>query len=224
MMLKNLLGGLVLVALASGCGPRLRHADASSPSASTTAPEPPLAKISLKYDAAKVGADHKYTQDGSFTVSGLFYDKDGAPKDATVNVALQTADGQTSRAYALDMAPLVGVQAKVEMWDDGFLTVVIPEGENPKPGFQTSNQNIKAAALAIPGKEPSTCYFGKDVLEGDLRLALCDLQTDSPRLAFVDSTPEMAASAGPVTEQAPAGAAQPEAAQPGAEAAPAKSN
>jgi hypothetical protein len=213
-MMKTTMGYLVVLALASGCGPRLRHADANAP-AETTAPEAPLAKMSVKYDSAKVGADHKYTQDGTFTVSGLFYDKDGAPKDATVNVALQTSEGQTTRSYAVDFATLAGTQAKVEMWDDGFLTVVIPEGENPTPGFQTSNPNIKAAALAEPGKEPSTCYFGKEVLEGDLRLALCDLQTQSPRLAFVDSTPEMAASAGPVQQQPEAEpAAEPAAAAP----------
>ena len=200
MKLKTMMGGLVVLALAQGCGPRLRHADANAP-ATTTAAEAPLAKMSVKYDQAKVGADHKYTQDGTFVVSGLFYDAAGNPKDATVKVALQNNAGQTTRSYAVDVSTLAGSQAKVEMWDDGFLTVVIPEGENPTPGFQTSNPNIKAAALAEPGKEPSTCYFGKEVLEGDLRLALCDLQTPSPRLAFVDSTPEMAASAGPVPEQ-----------------------
>jgi len=213
MKLKTMFGGLVVLALAGGCGERLRHADANAPT-TTTAPEAPLAKMSVKYDQAKVGADHKYTQDGTFTVSGLFYDAEGNPKDATVKVALSTNEGQTTRSYAVDTATLAGSQAKVEMWDDGFLTVVIPEGENPTPGFQTSNPNIKAAALAEPGKEPSTCYFGKEVLEGDLRLALCDLQTPSPRLAFVDSTPEMAASAGPVAQE-------PAAEQPGAAPAPA---
>ena len=211
MILKTMMGGVMVVALASGCGPRLRHADAAAP-ATTTAPEAPLAKMTVQYDTTKVGADKKYTQEGSFTVAGLFYDASGAPKDATVKVALQTTEGQTVRSYAVDLATLAGTQAKVEMWDDGFLTVVIPEGENAKPGFQTSNPNIKAAALAVPGQAPSTCYFGKDVLEGDLRIALCDLQTESPRLAFVDSTPEMAAAAGPV--QAPA-------AEPGTEPAPA---
>jgi hypothetical protein len=197
MMLKTMMGSLVVLVLVSGCGQRLRHGDAAAPETATAA-EAPLAKMSVQHDAAKVGADHKYTQEGTFTVSGLFYDKDGAAKDATVKVSLQTAEGQTTRAYALELASLAGTQAKVEMWDDGFLTVVIPEGENPKPGFQTSNPNIKAAALAVPGQAPSTCYFSKDVVDGELRLALCDLQTDSPRLAFVDSTPEMAASAGPV--------------------------
>jgi len=218
MMLKTMMGCAVVLALASGCGPRLRH-DAAAPAGGTetTAPEAPLAKMSVQLDAAKIGADKKYTQDGTFTVSGLFYDKEGAPKDATVKVALQTAEGQTTRSYALDVTPLAGSQAKVEMWDDGFLTVVIPEGENPAPAFQTSNPNIKAAALAEAGKEPSTCYFGKEVLDGQLRLALCDLQTQSPRLAFVDATPEMAASAGPVAPPA----AEP-AAEPAAPAAPAK--
>ena len=213
-MMKTMMGCFVVLALASGCGERLRHADANSPATEQTAPEAPLAKMSVKYDQAKVGADHKYTQDGTFVVSGLFYDAEGNPKDATVKVALSNNEGQTTRSYAVDISTLAGSQAKVEMWDDGFLTVVIPEGENPTPGFQTSTPNIKAAALAEPGKEPSTCYFGKDVLEGELRLALCDLQTPSPRLAFVDSTPEMAASAGPVPQQ-PAGE------QPAAEPAPA---
>src|SRR5262245_22153198 len=143
MMLKTMLGGLVVVALAGGCGPRLRHADSAE--STTTAPEAPLAKMTVHYDSAKVGADHKYTQEGTFTVGGLFYDEDNAPKDATVKVAVQQSEGQTVRSYAVDIATLAGTQAKVEMWDDGFLTVVIPEGENAKPGFQTSNPNIKAA-------------------------------------------------------------------------------
>jgi hypothetical protein len=214
MKLKTMMGGLVVLALASGCGERLRHADANSPETTTIAGEAPLAKMSVKYDQAKIGADKKYTQDGTFTVSGLFYDAAGNPKDATVKVALATNEGQTTRSYAVDVTTLAGSQAKVEMWDDGFLTVVIPEGDNPTPGFQTSNQNIKAAALAEPGKEPSTCYFGKEVLEGELRLALCDLQTPTPRLAFVDSTPEMAASAGPVPEQPAEGAPAPAPAAP----------
>ncbi|HWO12087.1 MAG TPA: hypothetical protein VNN80_21480 [Polyangiaceae bacterium] len=218
MMLKTMMSGLVVLSFMGGCGERLRHADANAPT-STVAPEAPLAKMSVQYDAAKVGADRKYTQDGTFTVSGLFYDKDGAAKDATVKVALQTNGGQTTRSYALDFAALAGTQAKVQMWDDGFLTIVIPEGENSKPAFGTSNENIKAAALAVPGQEPSTCYFGKEVLDGELRIALCDLQGQSPRLAFVDSTAEMAAEAGPV----PPAAAESAAPAP-APAAPAPAN
>ena len=217
MKLKKMLGGLVLAMLASGCGPRLKPA-ADAAEASGEAPEAPLAKMSVQHDAAKLDATtHKYTQDGQFKVSGLFYDAAGEPREATVNVAVQNASGAVSRAYALDLTDLVGTQAKVEMWDDGFLTVVIPPGETPTPGFQTSNTNIRAAALEVPGQGPSTCYFGKEVLDGDLRFALCDLQTETPRLAFVDSTPKMAASAGPV-EQPAAGAEPAPAAEPAAPA------
>jgi hypothetical protein len=192
----------------------LKHAEA--PDAATAAANAPLAKISVKYDESKLGADHKYTEDGQFTVSGLFY-KDGEPKDATVKVALQKSDAAVTRSYSIDLAEVAGSSTKVEMWDDGFLTVVIPPGEAPKPGFATSNQNIKAVSLEAPGQPPSTCYFGKEVLEGQIRFALCDLQTDSPRLSFVDAVPDPA----PAPAAAEPSAAEPAAPEPAA-AAPKK--
>jgi hypothetical protein len=201
MMSMRTIGGLMLVVLASGCGPRLRR-EAEAPA--VPGGDTPVAKMSVTYDPAKVDASHKYTQDGQFTVAGLFY-KDGQPKDAIVKVSLKTADGgQMSRAYEIELADLAGSSAKVEMWDDGFLTVVIPEGDAPKPGFQTSNANIKAASFEAAGQAPSTCYFGKEVLDGQIRFALCELQTESPRLAFVDAVPE-APAAGPEAAPAPAG-------------------
>jgi hypothetical protein len=199
MMSMRTMGGLLVLVLASGCGPRLRH-DAQSPAAA--AADAPLAKMSVSYDPAKLDASHKYTRDGQFTVGGLFY-KDGQPKDVVVKVSLKPGEGgQVSRAYELELADLAGSTAKVEMWDDGFLTVVIPSGEAAKPGFQTSNTNIKAASLEQPGQAPSTCYFGKEVLDGQIRFALCELQTDSPRLAFVDAVPDAPA---PGPEAPPAG-------------------
>jgi hypothetical protein len=188
MKLMRMMSGLVLVALASGCGERLRHAD--DPKGAAALPDAPVAKISVKYEEAKLDTEHKYTSDGQFKVAGLFY-KDGEPLEATVKVSLKTVEGGTViRVYDLDLAEIAGTVAKVEMWDDGFLTVAIPTGDAPKPGFQTSNENIKAAALEIPGQAPSTCYFGKEVLDGQIRFALCELQTEAPRLAFVDAVPE----------------------------------
>jgi hypothetical protein len=204
MMLKRTMSAGVLLVLASGCGPRLRHADDPG---KMPAADAPVANITLKYDDSKLGPDHKYTEDGQFTVSGLFY-KDGEAKDATVKVALVKSDAGVSRTYSLDLAEVAGSSAKVQMWDDGFLTVVIPTGEAPKPGFQTSNQNIKAVSLEVPGQQPSTCYFGKDVLDGQIRFSLCELQTDSPKLGFVDAVPD-ATQAAPAAAE-PAGAAAPE--------------
>jgi hypothetical protein len=201
MMSKRTMGGLLLLVLASACGPRLRREPEApvAPGADT-----PVAKMAVNYDSAKLNAEHKYSQDGQFTVAGLFY-KDGQPKDAVVKVSLKTGEsGQVSRAYEIELAELAGASAKVEMWDDGMLTVVIPEGEQPKPGFQTSNENIKAASLEQPGQAPSTCYFGKDVLDGQIRFALCELQTEAPRLAFVDAVPEAPAPAAPAPDAAPA--------------------
>jgi hypothetical protein len=207
MMQMRTMSGLILVALAIGCGPRLKHAEA--PDAATAAAEAPLAKISVKYDESKLGADRKYTEDGQFTVSGLFY-KDGEPKDATVKVALQKSDTAVTRSYSIDLAEVAGTSTKIEMWDDGFLTVVIPAGESPKPGFATSNQNIKAVSLEAPGQAPSTCYFGKEVFDGQIRFALCELQTDSPRVSFVDAVPDPAAAPAPAAEPAAAEPAAPE--------------
>lgn len=208
MKLMRMMSSLVLVAAVIGCGERLRRAD--SPQSAGALPDAPVAKMSVQYEEAKLDSEHKYTSDGQFKVGGLFY-KDGEPQDTTVKVSLKTVEGGTViRVYDLDLAELAGSVAKVEMWDDGFLTVAIPSGDDPKPGFQTSNENIKAAALEIPGQAPSTCYFGKEILDGQIRFALCELQTDAPRLAFVDAVPEAApaapaeAGAAPAAEAAPA--------------------
>jgi hypothetical protein len=207
-MKKTVLGGLLLVALASACGPRLKRADDASSGTASALPEVPVAKMSVKYEDSKLDAEHKYTEDGQFTVSGLFY-KDDQPTDATVKVALQKSDAGLSRAYTIDVAALQGAAAKVEMWDDGFLTVVIPDTEAPKPGFQTSNQNVKAVSLEQPGQAASTCYFGKEILDGKIRFALCDLQTETPRIAFVDAVPEAAPAAGAPAAEPAAEPAQP---------------
>jgi hypothetical protein len=203
MMMSMRTIGLVVLVLASGCGPRLRPA-ADAPVGAAAAANTPVAKMSVRYEDAKLDTEHKYTADGQFTVGGLFY-KDGEPTDAVVKVSLKNADGVVSRAYEIDLAPLAGASAKVEMWDDGLLTVVIPPGDAPKPGFETSNPNIKAASLEQPGQAPSTCYFGKEVLDGKIRFALCELQTEAPRLAFVDAVPEApAGNPAPAGEPAPA--------------------
>ena len=208
-MSKQTLGGLLLLVLASGCGPRLKG-EANAPGASAAAvPDAPVANMTVQYDAAKLDAEHKYTSDGQFTVSGLFYDQDGNVKDLVVKVSLVNAEGQVSRSYELDLVSVAGTTAKVQMWDDGFLTVVVPDEEAPKPGLQTSNTNVKAASLEQPGQPASTCYFGKDVLDGQIRFALCELQTDSPRLAFVDAVPEAPAAGDPAASAAPAGDAAP---------------
>jgi hypothetical protein len=210
MMLMRMMTGVVLVALMSGCGERLRRAD--DPASAASLPEAPVANISVEYEEAKLDGEHKYIADGQFKVAGLFY-KDGEPQDATVKVSLKTVEGGTViRSYDFDLAELAGTAAKVEMWDDGTLTVAIPAGDAPKPGFQTSNTNIKAAALEIPGQAPSTCYFGKQVLDGQIRFALCELQTESPRLAFVDAVPEATVpQAAPASDAAPASEAAPSA-------------
>ncbi len=202
MKLMRILSGGVLVALVSGCGPRLKKADDASSTGAL--PDAPVARMSVQYEEAKLDAEHKYTAPGQFKVSGLFY-KDSEPVDATVKVSLNTIEGGTvTRSYDLDLAELAGTAAKVEMWDDGMLTVVIPSGDAPKPGFQTSKENIKAVSLEIPGQPPSTCYFGKDILDGQVRFALCELGTESPRLAFVDAIPEASAPAAPPAEPEPA--------------------
>lgn len=210
MMSMRTMGGLLVLVLASGCGPRLKR-DASSPGASNL-PDAPVAQMTVQYDPAKLDDSHKYTSDGEFTVSGLFYSQDGTAKDAVVKVSLKTDNGQVlSRAYEIDLPSVAGTAAKVEMWDDGFLTVVVPEGDAPQPGFQTSNENVKAVSLEQPGQAPSTCYFGKAVLDGQIRFALCELQTSTPRVAFVDALPEPPAApeaapeeGAPAAEEAPA--------------------
>lgn len=212
-----LLGGVGLLTVA--CGPRLRHAEEPKQEQAAALPDAPVANITVKHaDPSKVDANGKYTQPGSFTVDGLFY-KDGQPQSVTVNVTVHEHNGSKHRAYNLDLAPLGGTVAKVEMWDDGFLTVVIPAAESgaPQPQFQTSNENVKAAGLELGDKagEPSTCYFSKQVVEGKLRFALCDLQGQTPRVVFVDAPAEAAAPEAPAAG-APGGAA------PATAAAPAK--
>lgn len=207
MMSMRTMSGLLLLVLASGCGPRLKR-DPNAPVAVKDLPNVPVAKMTVQYDTAKLDAAHKYTADGQFTVGGLFYDKDGAAKDAVVKVSLKSEGGQVvSRAYEIELPSVAGTAAKVEMWDDGFLTVVVEDGEAPKAGFETSNPNIKAVSLEQPGQSASTCYFGKEVLDGQIRLALCDLP-ESPRVTFVDAVPD-ASSAPAAGEAAPAGDAAP---------------
>ena len=53
-MLTRLSGGLVLVALIVGCGPRLRHDDKPPPAA-----EIPSAKMVVEVDPSKLDATHK---------------------------------------------------------------------------------------------------------------------------------------------------------------------
>jgi len=171
-------GGVLLALLSSGCGERLRHTDTAA-----APPEAPVAKINVTLDAAKVDADHKYKSNGQFAVSGLFY-KDNESVDATVLVNVSDAGGKLSRTYDFDYASVAGSTAKVEMWDGGFLTVVVPNG-GADPQFQTSNPNVKAVGVTLPSGE-STCYFGKGTVDGDLRLALCSLETPKPALRFVD--------------------------------------
>ncbi|HEU4580405.1 MAG TPA: hypothetical protein VFS67_19245 [Polyangiaceae bacterium] len=191
-------GGSLL--LASACGPRLTH-DAKPPAAS----EIPEANMVVKVDPSKLDATHKLAADGQFTVGGLFF-KDGESQDATVNVKLSQKDGATYRDYVLDLASVKGAAAKVDMWDDGTLTVIVPDKDDPVPGFETSNKNIKAVAVDFPGATaPSTCYFGKAILDMSIRFALCDLGSNAPpTLHFVDAPPDAPASAPPAAGEEPA--------------------
>jgi pyruvate/2-oxoglutarate dehydrogenase complex dihydrolipoamide acyltransferase (E2) component len=175
---RVLASGVLLAVLSSGCGERLRRTD--TPAAP---PEAPVAKVNVTLDSTKVDADHKYTSNGQFTASGLFY-KDNESVDATVLVNVSDVAGKLSRTYDFDYASVAGTTAKVEMWDGGFLTVVVPSG-GAEPQFQTSNPNVKAVGVTLPSGE-STCYFGKGTVDGDLRLALCSLETPKPVLRFVD--------------------------------------
>jgi hypothetical protein len=186
--------------LASACGPRLTH-DAKPPAAS----EIPEANMVVKVDPSKLDATHKLAADGQFTVGGLFF-KDGESQDATVNVKLSQKDGATYRDYVLDLASVKGAAAKVDMWDDGTLTVIVPDKDDPVPGFETSNKNIKAVAVDFPGATaPSTCYFGKAILDMSIRFALCDLGSNAPpTLHFVDAPPDAPASAPPAAGEEPA--------------------
>jgi hypothetical protein len=215
-MLTRCSGGLVFVALVSGCGPRLRH-DAKPPAAS----EIPSAQMAVQVEPAKLDATHKLAADGALKISGLFF-KDGQAQDTTVNVTLTQKDGATFRNYLVDLSTVKGAAAKVDMWDDGTLTVLVPDSDNPVPGFETSNKNVKAVAVEFPGAaEPSTCYFGKDILDTQIRFALCDLGGGKPpSLRFVDAQPD-APSADAPAAAAPAEGA-PSASAPAAPAAPAK--
>src|SRR5687768_9476428 len=104
-MLTRLSGGLVLVALISGCGPRLRQ-DAKPPAAS----EIPSAQMVVQVEPARLDAARKLAADGTFKVSGLFF-KEGQPQDATVNVTLTQKDGATFRNYMLDLSTVKGAAA-----------------------------------------------------------------------------------------------------------------
>src|SRR5215471_17265061 len=176
----SLLGSLLfvsplLVSLLQACGPRLTH-DAKPPAASDI----PAANMVVKVDPSKLDATKKLAADGQFTVGGLFF-KEGQSQDATVNVKLTQKDGATYRDYAIDLASVKGAAAKVDMWDDGTLTVIVPDQDAPVPGFETSNKNIKAVSVDFPGAAaPSTCYFGKAILDMSIRFALCDLGGSSP--------------------------------------------
>jgi hypothetical protein len=207
--------GSFLGSLLLACGPRLTH-DAKPPAAS----EIPPASIVVKVDPSKLDATKKLAADGQFKVGGLFF-KDGQPQDATVDVKLTQKDGATYRDYVLDLGSVKGATAKVEMWDDGTLTILVPDKDTPVPGFETSNKNIKAVAVDFPGAAaPSTCYFGKAILDMQIRFALCDLGGNAPpTLHFVDAPPDAPTSAPPAAGELPAAGEAPSAAAP---AAPAK--
>jgi hypothetical protein len=192
-------GGLILVALISGCGPRLRH-DAKPPAAANI----PLAKMVVQVDPSRLDETHKLAADGEVKISGLFF-KNEEPQDATVKVALHAKDGVTRRDYVVDLASLKGASAKLEMWDDGTLTILVPDRDDPVPAFETSNKDIKALPVDFPGAtQPSTCYLGKDILDMQIRFALCDLGSEKPpSLRFVDAQPD----APPSADAPPAGAA-----------------
>jgi hypothetical protein len=207
MSLKAMLGGLGVVALALGCGPRLQGA---AEVAQAPAAEAPVAEMVVQLDAAKLDAERKYKEAGQFAVDGLFY-KDGASQPATVKVTLQEAAGRVARAYDIDLSSVAGSSAKVEMWDDGFLSVAVPDGAGTPPLFSTSNANVKVVSLEVPGMEPRTCYFGKQILDGQIRFALCDLQSPQPMMAFVDAVPEAPASGAAPKAPAPPSGAAPEA-------------
>lgn len=183
-------GWMVALVLAAACGPRLRPPADTAAAAGAPAVEAPVAKMTVQLDASKLDANRKHAQSGKFVVDGLFF-KEGLSQPATVNVTLHEAGGSLARAYDIELADLAGAAAQVEMWDDGFLTVLIPASGEP-PQFQTSNTSVKAAEVAVPGKpgQSRACYYGKDVLEGQIRFALCELQSPAPVMTFVDVEPE----------------------------------
>jgi hypothetical protein len=205
--------------LAVGCGERLREEDPQT--AASAVANAPTSKMNVTLDASKLDPNHKYAQSGQFTVGGLFFRR-AEPLDTTVNVTVQTAaDGKSARLYDIDLANVRGSTVKVLMSDDGYLSAFVP-GEGAVQ-FQTSNPNVKAMTVEGPNG-PRACYIGKDVLEGQLQFALCDLQTPQPVMTFLDAQPG-------TTAAAPAGAegaapAAPEAGKPEASqtesAAPAK--
>jgi len=204
-MLTRLSGGLVLVALILGCGPRLRHDDKPPPAADI-----PSAKMAVEVDPSKLDAAHKLAADGQFKITGLFF-KNGESQDATINVKLTQKDSATFRDYVVDLAGVKGAAAKIDMWDDGTLTIVVPDKDDPVPGFETSNKNIKAVSVELPGgTEPSTCYFGKDILDMQIRFALCDLGGGKPpSLHFIDAQPDAPSADAPAASAAPAAPAAP---------------
>lgn len=188
MLSKTRIGWVMLAALSVGCGPRLRPAADATADASEAPPaEAPVAQMTAQLDASKLDAHRKYNQSGQFMVDGLFF-KDGLSQPATVEVTVHDAGGTPARSYDIELVDLAGANAKVEMWDDGFLSVFVPQS-GAAPQLQTSNENVKAIAVPVPGKpgESSTCYLGKEVLEGQLRFALCELQTPAPVMTFVDA-------------------------------------
>jgi hypothetical protein len=194
--------GLILVGLIAACGPRLRH-DAKPPDAADI----PAAKMVVLVDPAKLDQTKKLAADGEFKVSGLFF-KDGQSLDATVKVSLHAKDNAVFRDYVLDVNSVKGGAAKVDMWDDGTLTILVPDKDDPALGFETSNKNIKAAGVefAASGTQ-STCYLGKEILETQIRFALCDLGGEKPpTIHFVDAVPDAPAAEAPAAE-APAAAA-----------------
>ncbi len=217
-MRTGFIGALVLAALAVGCGPRLKKVDYSNPEARA---EIPPAKMTVQVDPSKLDANQKLAADGELKVSGLFY-KGTEPVEATVNVTLHPKDGATQRSYVVDVNSVRGAGAKVTMADDGTLTVIVPDEDAAVPAFETSNPNIQAMAVELPGaSEPSTCYLGKEVLETNIRFALCDLGGNGKpaSLRFIDAQAD-AAQAQPAPE-APAAGAAPEGAAPAGAEAPA---
>lgn len=194
---------LVVMALSAACGPRLKRPADAAAASSADAPvvDAPIAKMTLQLDASKVDASRKYKESGQLMVDGLFF-KDGLSHPATVKVTVHESEGKVSRAYDIELADLAGTSAKVEMWDDGLLSVLMA-ASGTAPQFQTSNTSVKAVEVPVPGEpgQVRACYYGKEVLEGQIRFALCDLQAPTPVMTFVDVEAEPPAA---VPESAPA--------------------
>jgi hypothetical protein len=178
--------------------------------------------MTVQLDASKLDEAHKYKEPGTFTVSGLFF-KDGEPRPVTVKVTPYAEGGKLTHGYELDLAGVEGASATVEMWDDGVLSVNAPSTPGAAPQFQTSNENVKAVPVVLPGGQgESTCYLGKDVVDGQVRLALCALQTPQPQLVFVDAESVSAVSVDAVNAEpeAPTGTAPLPESTPAASGAP----